>query len=121
MMLADPFRMYPEAIITVRLTRLQAPGIPNTVLGDVRAIVKRASTANLPGEVEYQTGARRYHLNTSDLPEQLRADPANLIGLQLVDADRQYRISEVSHGSDYTTNRLLFITVKADPYARNSL
>lgn len=121
MMLADPFRMYPEAIITVRLTRLQAPGIPHTVLGDVRAIVKRASTANLPGEVEYQTGARRYHLNTSDLPEQLRADPANLIGLLLVDSERQYRISDVSYGSDYTPNQLRFVTVRAAPYARESL
>lgn len=120
-MLADPFAMYPESVITVRLTRLQAPGIPNTDLGDVRAIVKRASLANLPGEVEYQTGARRYHLNTGDLPEQLRADPANLIGLLLVDAGRQYRISEVSHGSDYTPNQLRFISVRAAPYARESL
>lgn len=120
-MLADPFRMYPAAVITVRLTRLQAPGIPNTDICDVHAIVKRATTANTPSEVEYQTGARRYHLKPSDLPEQLRADPSNLIGLLLVDADRQYRISDVSHGSDYTTNRLLFITVKADPYAKNSL
>lgn len=119
----NPFRLFPKQIELIELWRYKAPGKGNEKLGEVHAIIKRATQSNAPSEYEYQTTARRFHLKTSDLAsDNGRIEVEDLVGLIIkTAAGRTYQITQASRGDDMLEGQTSFVTVEAMPYSKTSL
>ena len=116
----DPFKLFPEQVETVELWKYASSARNNVKLADMQAIVKRSTNSDAFGDYGTRIATRRFHVQTSTIPENLR-DPDQLLDLIIKAKNRTYKITQASRGDDMTDGTTTFMTLYAQPYGRNTL
>lgn len=120
--LCDPFRLWPNQVQTATLWRYTAPGLDNEKLADLSVIVKHSTQTDQPTEYGSRISSRRFHIDPSTAPENLRENMELWPDLMLKLSDgRVYQVTQASRGDDMDMGQTRFITVYGNPYGRDSL
>lgn len=118
----NPFQLFPHQVQPATLWKYTAPGLDNIKLATPNVIIKHSTQTNQPTEYASRIATRRFHIQPTQLPDNLKTDMEawpDLI-LQLTNG-RTYQVEQASRGDDMTTGTIQFITITAHPYNRNSL
>lgn len=118
----DPFTLFPNQAQSATLWKYTAPGLDNIKLAEVKTIVKHSTESDQPAEYGTRIATRRFHIQSDNLPENLREDMEAWPDLILrLDNGRTYQITKASRGDDMDTGKTMFITLTGNPYGRTSL
>lgn len=120
---ANPFTLFPRQIEHAELWAYRSPGLGNSKLADLTIILKRSTSSDAPA-ADYMSRIeqRRAHIQTSTLPTLLAINPDSLISHILrTDDGSTFIITDASRGDDMDTGATEFVTVRLQPYGRDSL
>lgn len=118
----DPFKLFPNQTQSATLWKYTAPGLDNIKLADVKVIIKHSTESDQPTEYGTRITTRRFHIQPSTIPDNLREDMEAWPDLILkLDNNRTYQITKASRGDDMDTGKTQFITLTGNPYSRTSL
>lgn len=118
----NPFTLFPNQTQQATIWKYTAAGLDNIKLADVTAIIKHSTESDQPAEYSSRIATRRFHIQPTTIPDNLREDmeawPDLILKLQ---NGRTYQITKASRGDDMDTGRTMFLTLTGKPYGRNSL
>lgn len=118
----DPFTLFPHQNQPATIWKYTAPGLDNIKLADVNVIVKHSTETDQPAEYASRIATRRFHIQPTTIPDNLREDMEAWPDLILkLHNGRTYQITKASRGDDMDTGRTMFITLTGKPYGRTSL
>lgn len=118
----DPFTLFPHQTQPATIWKYTAPGLDNTKLADVNVIIKHSTETDQPAEYASRITTRRFHIQPTTIPDNLREDMEAWPDLILkLHNGRTYQITKASRGDDMDTGRTMFITLTGKPYGRTSL
>lgn len=118
----DPFQLFPNQTQPASLWKYTAPGLDNIKLANLNVIIKHSTQTNQPTEYASRITSRRFHIQPSQLPHNLKTDMEAWPDLILTLANgRTYQVEQASRGDDMDTGTTQFITITAHPYGRTSL
>lgn len=118
----DPFILFPNQIQSATLWKYTAPGLDNIKLADLQVIIKHSTESDQPTEYGTRIATRRFHIQPTTIPANLREDMEAWPDLILqLNNNRTYQITKASRGDDMDTGKTTFITITGNPYGRTSL
>lgn len=118
----NPFQLFPNQIQAATLWKYTAPGLDNIKLANVNIIIKHSTESDQPTEYASRIATRRFHIQPTTLPDNLREDMEAWPDLILqLDNNRTYQITKASRGDDMDTGKTIFVTLTGRPYGRTSL
>lgn len=118
----NPFQLFPNQVQSATLWKYTAPGLDNIKLANLNVIIKHSTESDQPSEYASRITTRRFHIQPTPLPDNLKTDMEAWPDLILqLDNNRTYQITKASRGDDMTTGKTIFITLTANPYGRTSL
>lgn len=122
MIACDPFELFPQQVESCELWKYDVAGKSNELVCSLETILKRNTQTDMPtSDYGSRTAPRRFHVQTSTLPEGLKNDIDLLVGYVLVTSTgRRYKITQASRADDMSQGLHTFITLQANPYGRYS-
>lgn len=118
----NPFTLFPNQVQSATIWKYTAPGLDNIKLADVNVIIKHSTETDQPAEYGTRIASRRFHIQSDNLPENIRNDMEAWPDLVLkLHNGRTYQIDKASRGDDMDTGKTMFITLTGKPYGRTSL